>query len=192
MFLRRTQRRVVDAEGGHPSQEGQVLSGDQASIKTVRRRKDTIFTQILSSDLREEELSDARLIDEGVLIATAGSETTAWAITITTYHIMKNPDVLAKLRAELEGVEAHRLTPSHHGHRSRKLPCFTAVVKEGVRMTGGMLSRLPRIYDKPIQYKQWTIPAGTPVAVTPHLVLVDENIFPQPRNPTPNSGSIKA
>ncbi len=53
-------------------------------------------------------------------------------------------------------------------------------------MAGGMLSRLPRIYDRPIQYKEWTIPAGTPVAMTPHLVLIDENIFPEPRKFNPD------
>ncbi|KIW82858.1 hypothetical protein Z517_02101 [Fonsecaea pedrosoi CBS 271.37] len=151
------------------------------AIRTEKRRKDTIFAQILSSDLPEEELSDERLVDEGVLIATAGSETTAWAVTITTYHVMKNPDVLAKMRAELAGVEVPPGDPVAPWTSLEKLPYLTAVIKEGVRMAGGMLSRLPRIYDRPIQYKEWTIPAGTPVAMTPHLVLIDENIFPQPR-----------
>jgi cytochrome P450 len=29
--------------------------------------------------------------------------------------------------------------------------------------------------------KEWVIPAGTPVAMTPHLVLIDDNVFPEPR-----------
>jgi cytochrome P450 len=155
-------------------------------IKTEKRRKDTIFAQILSSDLPEEELSDERLIDEGVLIATAGSETTAWAITITTYHIMKNPEVLAKMRKELGTVEIPQGDPVAPWTSLEKLPYLTAVIKEGVRMAGGMLSRLPRIYDAPIVYKQWTIPAGTPIAMTPHLVLIDETIFPTPRRFNPD------
>lgn len=157
-----------------------------AVIKTEKRRKDTIFAQILSSDLPEEELSDERLIDEGVLIATAGSETTAWAITITTYHIMKNPSVLAKMRAELATVPIPQGDAVAPWTALERLPYLTAVIKEGVRMAGGMLSRLPRIYDKPIQYKQWTIPAGTPVAMTPHLVLIDPTIFPNPRKFDPS------
>lgn len=150
-------------------------------IMTEKRRKDTIFAQILSSDLPEHELSDQRLIDEGVLIATAGSETTAWAITITTYWLMKSPDVLAKLRQELSTVEIPAGDPVAPWTSLEQLPYLTAVIKEGVRMAGGMLSRLPRIYDKPIQYKEWVIPAGTPVAMTPHLVLIDPEIFPEPR-----------
>lgn len=154
-----------------------------ARIRTEKRRKDTIFAQILSSDLTGSELSDQRLIDEGVLIATAGSETTSWAITIATYHIMRNPEVLRRMREELRSISSEIPTgctvPSWTA--LEKLPYLTAVVKEGTRMAGGMLSRLPRIYDRPVQYKQWTIPAGTPIAMTPHLVLIDENIFPQPR-----------
>ncbi|KIV82822.1 hypothetical protein PV11_04895 [Exophiala sideris] len=150
-------------------------------IKVETRRKDTIFAQILSSDLPESELSDQRLIDEGVLIATAGSETTAWAITITTYHIMKNPDILAKMREELATVEIPQGDTVAPWTSLEKLPYLTAVIKEGVRMAGGMLSRLPRICDKDIHYKEWVIPAGTPVAMTPHLVLIDEKVFPEPR-----------
>jgi cytochrome P450 len=150
-------------------------------IKTEKRRKDTIFTQILSSDLPEDELSDQRLIDEGVLIATAGSETTAWAMTITTYHVMKNPKVLERVREELAAVGVLKCDTVPSWPVLEKLPYLTAVIKEGLRMAGGMLSRLPRVYDKPIQYKEWTIPTGTPVAMTPHLVLIDEKIFPRPR-----------
>lgn len=150
-------------------------------IKTEKRRKDTIFAQILSSDLPEEDLSDQRLIDEGVLIATAGSETTSWAITIATYWLMKDPSVLAKMREELATVDIPEGDPVAPWQTLERLPYLTAVIKEGLRMAGGMLSRLPRIYDKPIQYKDWTIPAGTPVAMTPHLTLIDEEIFPEPR-----------
>jgi cytochrome P450 len=149
-------------------------------IKTEKRRKDTIFAQILSSDLPESELSDQRLIDEGVLIATAGSETTSWAITITTYYLMKDPSVLAKMREELAAVEIPEGMPVAPWQTLEQLPYITAVLKEGLRMAGGMLSRLPRIYDKPIQYKEWVIPAGTPIAMTPHLTLIDEDIFPEP------------
>ncbi|KIW11714.1 hypothetical protein PV08_11016 [Exophiala spinifera] len=150
-------------------------------IRTEKRRKDTIFAQILSSDLPEGELSDQRLIDEGVLIATAGSETTAWAITITTYHVMKNPEVRERLREELREVEIPKGDTVAPWTNLEHLPYLTAVIKEGVRMAGGMLSRLPRICEKDIVYKEWVIPAGTPIAMTPHLVLIDEKVFPEPR-----------
>lgn len=152
-----------------------------AQIKTPNRRKDTIFAQILSTDLPPEELSDQRLIDEGVLIATAGSETTAWAITITTYHIMSNPSVRDRLRKELLSAPIATGNPVSSWTDLEKLPYLSAVLKEGLRMAGGMLSRLPRISQQPITYQGHVIPAGTPIAMTPHLVLIDDHIFPSPR-----------
>ena len=145
-----------------------------------KRRKETIFQQILASDLPETELSEDRLVDEGTLIATAGSETTAWAMTITSYHLIRNPKLLTKLRRELTNVMPNEMDiPSWTV--LEKLPYLNAVIKEGLRMAGGMLSRLPRVTDEEIVYKGWTIPAGTPVAMTPHLVLINSDIFPAPR-----------
>ena len=119
-------------------------------------------------------------MDEGTLIATAGSETTAWAMTITSYHLLRNPDVLAKLRLELESVMPNS-TDVPSWTALEKLPYLGAVIKEGLRMAGGMLSRLPRVTDEDITYKVFTIPAGTAVAMTPHLVLINSDIFPNPR-----------
>jgi cytochrome P450 len=175
-FMKSWMKRVGD--------QVKIIKTDPAAmdkIRTDKRRKETIYAQILSSDLPQSELSDQRLIDEGTLIATAGSETTAWAVTITTYHLIQNPITLSKLRAELATVTIPAGCNVAPWSSLEKLPYLTAVLKEGVRMAGGMLSRLPRIYDKPIVYKDWVIPAGTPVAMTPHLVLIDDNIFPEPR-----------
>jgi cytochrome P450 len=119
-------------------------------------------------------------VDEGTLIATAGSETTAWAITITSYHLVRNPDVLMKLGRELNTIMPNS-TDIPTWSALEKLPYLTAVIKEGLRMAGGMLSRFPRVTNEPIIYKGWTIPAGTPVAMTPHLVLLNDDIFPNPR-----------
>jgi cytochrome P450 len=88
-------------------------------------------------------------VDEGTLIATAGSETTAWAMTITSYHLIRNPNVLTKLRRELTSVMPNE-TEISSWTVLEKLPYFNAVIKEGLRMAGGMLSRLPRMTDEEI------------------------------------------
>ena len=165
-----------------------------AVIRTEKRRKETIFAQILSNSLPKYKLSNQQLINKGVLIATAGSKTTAWAITITTYHVMRNPNVIAKVREELTtiGRSIREGEAVADWTSLEKLPYLTAVIKEGTRMAGGMLSRLPRIYDKPIHYKDHIIRAGTPVAMAPHLVLIDENIFPDARKFDPDRWLNKA
>ena len=106
---------------------------------------------------------------------------------------MSNPSVLARLRKELATAPLTEAgDPVASWTTLEQLPYLTAVLKEGLRLAGGMLSRLPRIYDKPITYKSWVIPAGTPVAMTPHLVLIDEHIFPNPRKFDPERWLDKA
>lgn len=150
-------------------------------LQSEKRRKETIFQQILSADLPPAEVSESRLVDEGTLIATAGSETTSWALAVTTYHLTRNPACMARLREELtQAMPTAALTDIASWQALEKLPYLAAVVKEGLRMAGGMLSRFPRITDRPITYAGYTIPAGTPVAMTPHLVLRNPAIFPRP------------
>ncbi|NOQ17298.1 MAG: cytochrome P450, partial [Methyloprofundus sp.] len=50
------------------------------------------------------KMSDQQIRDEVLTIFSAGHETTANLLTWTLYLLAKNPAVLAKLRAELEGL----------------------------------------------------------------------------------------
>ena len=63
--------------------------------------QDTIFNALLESDLPPEELSLPRLQHEAISVVGAGLETTKWALTVGCFHILDNPPVLSRLRAEL-------------------------------------------------------------------------------------------
>ena len=56
----------------------------------------------------------------------------------------------------------------------------SGVIQEGLRLGYGVTTRLPRVVNEPIQYDNWTIPAGTPVSMEPYSVLIDPKIFPEP------------
>lgn len=71
----------------------------------------TIFHTLLDSNLPDEEKSLERLWQEAFLIVAAGSDTTGNAMTTTTFHLLKNPDMLAKLRKELEAAIPNRFQP---------------------------------------------------------------------------------
>ena len=45
----------------------------------------------------------------------------------------------------------------------------------------GLSARNPRTHAKPIQYKQWVIPAGTCLSMSIPDMSHDEEIFPQSR-----------
>jgi cytochrome P450 len=62
----------------------------------------TIFHELLESDLPPSEKGVQRLGDEAQTILGAGLETTAWALTVATFHILDNPNILKNLRYEIE------------------------------------------------------------------------------------------
>lgn len=65
----------------------------------------TIFQALLDSDLPPEEKSADRLQDEAQTLVGAGSETTAKTLTIVTFYLLQNKQMLEKLRQELSTVD---------------------------------------------------------------------------------------
>ena len=71
-------------------------------------------------------------------------------------------------------------------HLEEHLPYLGACIREAVRLSYGVSARNPRISpDKSIRYKEWEIPAGTPVSMTIVDVHHDEENFPQSREYMP-------
>ena len=64
----------------------------------------TIFDTLLQPHLNKNRPvpSDAELTAEAVLMLLAGTDTTANALVVGTYHILQNPNVLQKFSAELK------------------------------------------------------------------------------------------
>lgn len=150
-----------------------------------RDKKDTtqptIFHHILDSDLPAHEKAIERLVHEAQSIVFAGSETTAWALSVSSFHITNDPQVLQKLRAELSKAMPYPAIPPTWS-QVEQLPYLNAVIKEAVRLSYGLATRNPRLFHTPIQYKDWIIPAGTPVSMTSVDVFHDESIFPEHRS----------
>ncbi|KAH8594643.1 cytochrome P450 monooxygenase [Bisporella sp. PMI_857] len=140
----------------------------------------TIFHDILRSNLRPEEKQLERLWQEGQTVVVAGTETTAWALAVITFHLLQHPPMLRKLREELL---ASKVTTSTE---MEKLPYLTGVIQEGLRLSFGVCTRLPRIApDEVLQVRDreilWDIPRNTPVSMSAGLMHLDPRIFPDPK-----------
>ncbi len=181
-------KRVGD-ESYHPSQTWLMVRKDMKSkIQRMKngetekiQEKDhpTIFHELLESDLPPEEKGVQRLGDEAQTILGAGLETTAWALTVATFHILNNPNILNKLRHELEQAIRDPYEEVEW-QRLEKLPYLTACIQETLRLSYGVTARHPRISNQaPIKYKEWLIPPGTPVSMSTIDIHHDENIFPE-------------
>jgi len=137
----------------------------------------TIFHEVLQSDLPPQEKALRRLGDEAQTIIGAGLVTTAWALSTASFHIINQPRVYQRLRDELCEAIPDPLAPTDW-LQLEKLPYLTACIREGVRLSYGVSARKPRVLDKPMLYKDWVIPARTPVSMTIVDVHHDERVYP--------------
>ncbi|TVY64342.1 Cytochrome P450 monooxygenase sdnE [Lachnellula suecica] len=145
--------------------------------KTYQSSHHTIFDEIIQSKLPPEDKTQQRLADEAQMIVGAGVETTAYALCIGTFHIVNSPHIYSRLHKELiQAIPDRSAAPDLE--KVEKLPYLKACIQESLRLSYGLSARIPRVYDKPIQYKQWIMPAGTVIGMTYVDIHHDENIFP--------------
>ena len=140
----------------------------------------TLYHELLGSDFDRDKVDLVYLVEEGVTIIAAGLATTAYFLKVVTFHLLDNPRILQTLRTELESAipDPNVVPPLQTLER---LPYLRAVVLEGFRKSYGVTSRLPRVApDEHLVYRDWIIPAGTPVSMTSLHVHDNPDIFPEP------------
>lgn len=67
----------------------------------VQMSQNTVLFSLLSSNLPAKEKTTERLSGEANVFLAAGTEITATVLGLCTYHLLKNPDIVARMRAEL-------------------------------------------------------------------------------------------
>jgi len=135
----------------------------------------TIFHELLEKDLPASEKSMSRLVQEGQIIVSAGTETTAWCLSVITFHLLSNPTILKTLRQELEDAipDPNKLAPVE---QLEQLPFLTACIQEGLRLSYGLSTRLARVSPDNVMIfndgeKDWHIPPGVCNAQFDHSLL---------------------
>jgi cytochrome P450 len=158
-----------------------INGGDEDKTSHV-----TIFHQILSDpNLSPDQKTDVRMKAEAESLVGAGTLTSAHMLSLTSYFVLANPDILKRLLAELEtAMPDPNSSPTQQIFES--LPYLNAVMDEGFRMSYGSMHRLSRSHPKDsLQFRNWTIPPGTPVGFTNYLLHNNPEIFPQPHEFNP-------
>ena len=152
-----------------------IASGEDHSHK--QSSHPTIFHEVLQSDLPPQEKTLRRLGDEAQTVIGAGLETTAWALTTGSFYIINDPRVHERLCEELCQAIPDPSAPLELA-QLEKLPYLKACIQESIRMSYGVSARNQRVIQKSTNYKDWVIPAYTPVSMTTVDVHHDENIYP--------------
>ncbi|XXG98627.1 hypothetical protein Hte_004952 [Hypoxylon texense] len=157
----------------------------------IARDRPTVFGELLHSDLPPEEKSVVRLVDEAASVLSGGTETVSWTLSVVTYHLLTQPELLAKLTEELRAaVDDPLALPSWTA--LEQLPYLGAVVQEGLRLSYGISARSARAAtEEDLVYRgEWTpkgsgsavkvehvIPRGYGVGMSNVMVHHDESLF---------------
>lgn len=171
----------------------------------LKTRNDTIFHGLLNSSLPPSEKTIDRLLQEAQLLVVAGQDTTGdsslvpsfliitilahysgLTLAFLTFELLANPSCLAKLKTEL----VHAMPDPDSLPTCimvENLPYLSAVVQETIRLHPPVSMRGQRVSpDEPVVYRSrdgeagWSIPPGTPMSMSAHLIQMDPEIFHNP------------
>ncbi|GLA25618.1 hypothetical protein AnigIFM63326_002359 [Aspergillus niger] len=148
----------------------------------VSNSRGAILDAIAGPHMPAHMRTPVRLMNEGLALAIAGTETTARSLSVGTYHLLTRDDIRLKLREELKTVMP---TPDTRMGRTEleKLPYLSGVINESMRLSTGVSSRMPRVAPtEALVYKEHVIPPGSLFSSSHVFILMDANIFPNPHD----------
>jgi cytochrome P450 len=135
---------------------------------------------ILARDKDPEKVTDYHVFMMGLSNVIAGSDTTAISLSAIMYYLLRYPEVMEKLRREIDVFTAQGKCSDRVTFReSQEMPYFQAVIKEALRMhsaTGLPLWRV--VPDGGAEINGYFFPAGTVVGINTWVAHYDEEVFP--------------
>ena len=129
----------------------------------MKPERETIFHTVLNPEAAKaagvETPTVRHMVDEAFGFLGAASETAGNAMTMCAFHVLYNPEIYKRLRREL--VRAFPDPTKQIDLLSlEKLPYLTAVIKEGLRLSYGVIHPLPRVAPKTVEFNSYVLPKG--------------------------------
>lgn len=148
--------------------EGMIAARRATTVNgAVQDQGDLLSMLLLAEDEEGRRLTDAEVRDEAINLFVAGHETTANALTWTTYLLSQHPAVAARLQAELDNVLQGR-TPTLAD--LTQLPYTAQVIKEAMRLYPPAWVLNTRQATMDVTIDGYTIPAGAKLFVAPYVM----------------------
>jgi len=145
-----------------------------------------IFSKLLTSSKGEDlNLSAGEILSECSVMMNAGTDTTTAALTNAIYLLYKHPEVLSKLRTELDAAMGTSDVPTYESLAS--LPFLRACIEESLRVRPASSFGLPRVVPKGGRYIAGQFVAeGVTVSVPTYTLLRDPVAFDKPEEFIPD------
>ncbi|XP_006459501.1 cytochrome P450 [Agaricus bisporus var. bisporus H97] len=124
----------------------------------------------------EDRIADVKEV--GMVIFTAGFETTTGAIMTFILAMLLNHDVQRQAQSEIDAVLGPERLPTFSDLSD--LPYFSAVIKEVLRWNPVVPSGVPHLTTDEDVYDGYYIPKNCIVMSNIYAMLHDEKIFPDP------------
>ncbi len=144
----------------------------------LAERSDILSLLMLARDEDGQAMSDGELRDELVTLLLAGHETTATAVAWAVERLVRHPDKLARLVAEIDAGEGEEYLQAVCTETLRVRPVVPLVVRRlteplragelllpaGTRVAPSiyMTNRNPRVYEAPTEFRPERFLAGGP------------------------------
>ncbi|ORZ05408.1 cytochrome P450 [Absidia repens] len=155
-------------------------------ISSGERRNDILQILLDTKKLEDpkDRLSDISIITETILFLIAGSETTSNTLGFAIIELLRHPDVLAKLRAEIDTLEFPTSDRALFDHDQLKsLPYLNAVINETLRMDAVAAAGIERQADKDVTLGgRLFVPKGTAVICNVYHAHLNEKYWPNARS----------
>jgi cytochrome P450 len=147
----------------------------RAALAQGERKHDLLEMLIEAQDADTgERMNDQQIRDEVSGIYGAGHETTALALTWAWHALNKYPEVLARIRAEVDAL-GHSVQASD----LQRLPYTLAVIEETMRLYPPVPMTV-RVAYEPTEIGGRTIPKGDLVAITIRNIHRHPDYWPDP------------
>ena len=138
-----------------------------AERRTEQADRDDVLAMLLEA--RHEDgspMTDEELRDELMTLLVAGHETTASQLAWTFQRLGRAPDVVARLRDEIDAGDSSDY--------------LEATVRESLRSRPVLPNVAPRLVKHPVELGGWLYPAGVCLVGNAYLIHHDAAIYPDP------------
>jgi cytochrome P450 len=137
--------------------------------RDIEQRADIMSLLLLARDEDGEAMTDVELRDELVTLLLAGHETTATSVAWALERLVRHPEKLQRLTAEIDAAGA-----SDGGEEY-----MTAVVNETLRVRP-VVGIVVRLLSEELQVGSYLLPEGTRVAPSIYLTNRNAQVYDEP------------